>query len=157
MVTDVRELARLAYCCGELGYHHRIKVREHVPVQAAISTQEVTDFAKSPHLKTGEKPSGQQQAFFRKMINLFETPARPSPRKILTAHLFEKPGQWHFIYFDLRDAYAGARGHGKLGKHVHFGSHLFQPGLDVAKVWDALDEREIALPTVHIRLARPFG
>jgi hypothetical protein len=157
MMTDVRELARLAYCCGDLGFRRRFKVREHIPEQAAISKEEMATFVKSPYVKPGEKPSSAQQARARKIIALFDTTKRLSPRKILTAHLFERSAEWHFIYFDASDAYGGARGHGKLGKHIHFGSHLFQPGVEVEKVWAALDERDVRLPTIHIRLSRSFG
>jgi hypothetical protein len=72
-------------------------------------------------------------------------------RRHNSIHWFGRKNEWHCLYFsfeDIRD------NHWKHGSHAHYISHVW--GMERKDVWEALKEKNINLPSAHIRFLDEF-
>jgi hypothetical protein len=74
-------------------------------------------------------------------------------RRILSGHLFQTIGQWHFIYFDNHDR-TSHRNHWSEGPHIHLINYLW-PNRTADSVWNEFrDGNPTMKGAFHIRYKR---
>lgn len=110
-------LADVVLACklGVLPWRHKLFHRQLRPAHLEPNVDELNSLGrvnKGPLLEPRAKKA------LSKMVRLFDE------RRILVGHLFVGPSDWHFIYFDQRDA-SKRSNHWAAGPHVHIISHLW--------------------------------
>lgn len=143
VITDA-DLMALLVNTDKMGFTYKKKFPKFMPEHLRISPKEAEAAKNAP---TG-KLHGDAATFMSKLRGGFEQ------RKNMHVHMLEKGSEWHCFFFDYNDAFSTGMGkepHWAHGDHIHYISHLWGWDFDSSTVWDALDNRDHRLPSVHIR------
>lgn len=128
------ELGILIKNCSQIEFTHRSKFKQFVPKDRKIQDADFTAMKK-----------GNPRQFVAKLDQILQE------RKINHVHLFERGKEWHCFYFTYSDIASDQVSHWKQGSHLHYVSHLW-PNLRKRQVWESFEERNVDIPSVHIRL-----
>lgn len=142
LVLNDEDFSRLVFNAHtQLGYHHRLEVREFRPEHHAAMFQDVVDGLDAV-ASSGSLPDN-PVGISRKTDALFRE------RKRLTMHMFKRGAKWHVFFFDFNDM-----ADDKFGPHVHYLSHRWAE-IAFDEVMEALEHRRQSLPRgVHVRFER---
>jgi hypothetical protein len=129
-------LANVILACqgGVLPIHHIPVFKHHHPTHLTPTDDELQALARS---EVGSL-TGKALKFVRKMDETVQQ------RRLFNGHLFLpafNPGEWHFFYFDQRDA-SEANSHWKHGSHIHLMNMVTHPQLRVEELAAKLDQEE---------------
>lgn len=144
MVLTQEDFSRLVFNAHtQLGYHHRLAVREFQPEHHAAMFEDVVEGLDAASAGTASREL--EAVVSRKTDALFRE------RKRLMLHTFKRGAKWHAFFFDFNDM----SGHGKIGPHVHYLSHRWAD-VTFDAVVAALEVRHQSLPRgVHVRFDPP--
>ena len=145
MTVTKADLYDLTINCGTLGLSHYDKHLEFVPGQRRLTAEDSNAIFDLDGSSTAEKlmqATSRVTQIFRERVHR-------------SVHLFaDSRERWHCIFLTFDDvageAFTGKH-HWQGGSHVHYVSHLLNPGLTKEAVWNALDERRHTFRTAHIR------
>ena len=128
------ELYLLIHNSSQIGFKCHSKFAEYVPSHLKLTDLDISRI----HNNQPEK--------FRKKVN-----AIFSERRHISAHLFDRGGQWHCFYSAYQDLEPT---HWRCS-HLHYVSYLWTQ-LTKERIWAAFDKRSTNIPgNIHIKLIPP--
>lgn len=141
--VSIRDLHSLLFNHDQMGLAHEAKHRQFVPEHLRLDRLMSRIL---PEKIGGPMPEGAKKAL-KQVDQLY------IERRHVSAHMLWNDSEWHCIYLSYADAFRlpwESRNHWKHGTHVHFVSHLW-PNLKREEVWAAFEQRQLRLPSIHIR------